>query len=60
MTTKSIQDWLSQVGSKTLFIEIGNSWENGYCERYNDKFRDELLTGEIFYRLIGARIAIEG
>ena len=26
-------------------------WENGYCESFNSKLRDELLNGEIFYSL---------
>ena len=24
-------------------------WENGYCESFNARFRDELLNGEVFY-----------
>jgi transposase InsO family protein len=35
----------------TLFIEPGSPWENGYVESFNGKFRDELLSGEIFYTL---------
>ena len=29
----------------------GSPWENGYCESFNSKLRDELLNGEIFYTL---------
>jgi putative transposase len=35
-------------------------WENGYCESFNAKLRDELLNGEIFTTLKEARIVIEG
>jgi len=35
-------------------------WENGCCESFNSKLRDELLKGEIFYSLAEARIVIEG
>ena len=41
------------------FIEPGSPWENGYCESFNARFRDELLNGEIFYSLKEAQIIIE-
>ena len=59
MTAKIVRDWLAQIGSKTLFIEPGSPWENGYCESFNGKLRDELLNGEIFYSLKEAKIVIE-
>jgi putative transposase len=37
----------------------GCSWENGYCEYFNRKLRDELLNGEIFYSLKEAQMVIE-
>jgi transposase InsO family protein len=51
MTAKIVRNWLAQVGAKTLYIEPGSPWENGYCESFNGKLRDELLNGEIFYSL---------
>lgn len=56
---KAVQDWITAVGAQTAFIEPGSPWENGYCESFNSKLRDELLDGEIFYRLAEARIVIE-
>ena len=35
------------------------AWENGYCESFNGKLRDECLNGEIFYSLREAQIVIE-
>lgn len=32
---------------KTLYIDPGSPWENGYIESFNGKFRDELLNGEV-------------
>ena len=58
MTAKIVRQWLANVGAKTLFIEPGSPWENGYCESFNGKLRDELLNGEIFYSLKEARIVI--
>ena len=55
----NVRDWLGKVGVKTLYIEPGSPWENGYCESLNSKLRDELLNGELFYTLKEARIVIE-
>jgi transposase InsO family protein len=59
MTARIMRDWLARVGAKTLYIEPGSPWENGYCESFNGKLRDELLNGEIFYSLKEAQIVIE-
>ena len=59
MTAKIVRSWFAQVGAKTLYIEPGSPWENGYCESFNGKLRDELLNGEIFYSLKEAQIVIE-
>ena len=56
---KAVRDWIDAVGTKTAFIEPGSPWENGYCESFNSKLRDELLNGEIFYSLAEARVVIE-
>jgi len=56
---RKLRKWLSDLGAKTLYIEPGSPWENGYCESFNGKLRDECLNGEIFYSLKEARIIIE-
>ena len=56
---KAAQDWIGAVGAKTAYIEPGSPWENGYCESFNSKLRDELLNGEIFYSLKEATVVIE-
>ena len=56
---KAVQDWIAAVGSKTAYIEPGSPWENGYCESFNAKLRDELLNGEVFYTLKEASVVIE-
>jgi len=50
---------LKKLKVKTLFIEPGSPWENGYNESFNGKLRDELLNGEIFYTLKEAQVLIE-
>ena len=56
---KAVREWIVAVGARTAFIEPGSPWENGYCESFNSKLRDELLNGEIFYSLTEAKIIIE-
>jgi len=56
---KAVREWIAAVGAKTAYIEPGSPWENGYCESFNSKLRDELLNGEIFYSLREAQIVIE-
>jgi len=58
-TAIAVRTWLERIGVKTLFIEPGSPWENGYNESFNGKLRDELLNGEIFYTLAEARALIE-
>jgi transposase InsO family protein len=55
----SVRDWIAAVGARTAYIAPGSPWENGYCESFNARFRDELLNGEIFYTLKEARVVIE-
>jgi putative transposase len=56
---KAVRDWIAAVGAKTAYIEPGSPWENGYCESFNSKLRDELLNGEIFYTLKEANVVIQ-
>ena len=51
---------IAAVGAKTAYIEPGSPCENGYCESFNGKLRDELLNGEVFYSLAEAKVIIEG
>ena len=56
---EELRKWLGSVGTRTLYIEPGSPWENGYCESFNGKLRDEFLNGEIFYSLKEAQILTE-
>ena len=58
-TARAIRNWLNRIGVKTLFIEPGSPWENGYIESFNGKLRDELLNREIFTTLTEANVLIE-
>jgi putative transposase len=58
-TARTIRTWLADLGVKTLYIEPGSPWENGYNESFNGKLQDELLKREIFINLKEARILVE-
>jgi putative transposase len=58
-TARVVRKWLARLGVKTLFIEPGSPWENGYIESFNGKLRDEVLNREIFYTLQEAKVLIE-
>jgi transposase InsO family protein len=58
-TAASVRQRLARIGVKTLFIEPGSPWENGYVESFNGKLRDECLNGEIFETLLEAQVLIE-
>lgn len=57
-TARAVRKWLNRLGVKTLFIEPGSPWENGYIESFNGKMRDELLNREIFMTLLEAKVLI--
>ena len=58
-TARAVREWLGGVGARTLYIEPGSPWENGYIESFNGKLRDELLDREIFYTLLELRVLTE-
>ena len=57
-TARAVRKWLAKLGVKTLFIEPGSPWENGYIEAFNGKMRDELLDRELFTTLAEAKALI--
>jgi transposase InsO family protein len=57
-TAKAVRKWLTGLGVKTLFIEPGSPWENGFIESFNGKMRDELLNRELFTTLMEAKVLI--
>ena len=59
LRAEAVQDWLSRLDVTVLLIEAGSPWENDYCESFNRKLRDELLSREVFYTLEEAKVLIE-
>jgi transposase InsO family protein len=53
---QKLREWLRDVGVITAYIEPGSPWENGYCESFNSRMRDEFLNGELFGNMHEARV----
>ncbi len=58
MTAKALRKWVAKIGPTMQYIAPGSPWENGYCESFNGKLRDECLNQEIFYSLKEAQVVI--
>jgi putative transposase len=54
-----LQSWLKEQHTQSLFIEPGSPWQNGKCESFNGRFRDECLNMEWFDSLKEAQVVIE-
>jgi transposase InsO family protein len=54
-----VREWLGITGTETVYIEPGHPWENGCCESFNGKLRDECLNEEVFYNQRYAQVVIE-
>ena len=54
-----VREWQGRGGVKTLFIEPGSPWRDGYIESINGQLRDELLDRAIFDTLLEAKVLTE-
>ena len=55
----TIQEFLKSQGIKTLYIEPGSPWQNGFAESFNSKLRNEFFERELIYTLMEARVMAE-
>ena len=56
---KELQHWLAAAQIKTIYIEPGSPWQNGFVESFHGRFRDECLNREQLWTLTEARVVIE-
>jgi len=56
---KIVQQWLAANHIKTIYIEPGSPWQNGFVESFHGRFRDECLNREQLWTLTEARVVIE-
>ena len=55
---KELQRWLADNKIKTIYIEPGSPWQNGFVESFHGRFRDECLNREQLWTLTEARVVI--
>ena len=55
---KLVQQWLAQNRIKTIYIEPGSPWQNGFVESFHGRFRDECLNREQLWTLTEARVVV--
>ena len=55
---QKIQQWLRENQIKTLYVDSGSPWQNGYIESFHSRFRDECLNREWLLNLPEARVVI--
>ena len=56
---KGLREWLAENEIKTLYIDAGCPWQNGYIESFNARLREECLNREELWTLTEARVVIE-
>lgn len=56
---KEVQRWLAANRIKTIYIDPGSPWQNGFVESFHGRFRDECLNREQLWTLSEARVVIE-
>jgi putative transposase len=47
----ALNAWLKEQGVRPTFITPGSPWENGKCESFNGKFREEFLDRNVHFSL---------
>jgi putative transposase len=55
---KLVQQWLADNRIKTIYIEPGSPWQNGFVESFHGRFRDECLNREQLWTLTEARVVV--
>jgi len=53
-----VQRWLKENRIKTIYIEPGSLWQNGFVESFHGRFRDECLNREELWTLTEARVVV--
>ena len=57
-TSNAILEWAATSRVKWHYIAPGKPMQNGYCEAFNGRMRDELLNETLFFGLDHARAAL--
>ena len=53
-----LRGFLQRSGVKTMYIDPGSPWQNGFAESFHSRFRDEFLSQEVFLSVADARVRV--
>lgn len=56
---QKVQQWLKENGIKTIYIDPGSPWQNGYIESFHARLRDECLDREVLFNVPEAQVVLE-
>ena len=54
-----VQDYFENHGIKTIYIDPGSPWQNGFVESFHSRFRDECLNREFLWTLTETQVVVE-
>ena len=58
LTSNAVLAWCGEMDVEWHYIAPGKPMQNGFCESFNGRMRDELLNETLFLRLAHARVEI--
>ncbi|HCJ23172.1 MAG TPA: IS3 family transposase [Erythrobacter sp.] len=58
LTSNAVLAWCGEMGVEWHYIAPGKPMQNGFCESFNGRMRDELLNGTLFLSMAHARVEI--
>jgi transposase InsO family protein len=58
LTSNAVLAWCGEIGIEWHYIAPGRPMQNGFCESFNGRMRDELLNETLFLSLAHARVEI--
>ena len=59
LTAESFTEWAKEQGIELRFIQPGKPNQNGFIERFNKSFREEVLNANLFNTMSEAQEAAE-
>ncbi|MGB3722012.1 MAG: IS3 family transposase [Pacificimonas sp.] len=58
LTSNAVLAWCGEMGVEWHYIAPGKPMQNGFCESFNGRMRDELLNETLFLSMAHARVEI--
>jgi putative transposase len=51
----AVKRWSENSGTTTAYIQRGSSWQDGFAESFNSRFRGEFLNSELLTTVADAQ-----